>query len=253
MGSDTHSQGLTPTAPCDRTSGRCVHVIKHPDGGVLPVALRPDSETVLTSCRDGTARFWRVSTGDPIAPILRHRTEVVGAAFSTDGKTVLTGCFDGTARLWDRATASPLAKILQQSRWVHALAFSPDDRTVLAGGQAGIARFWDVTRRLQVNQPIQRGHWISSAAISPDGRPILIGCTIDLIGGTTEPTASFHDLPRPIQGEPRMVTLWVEAVTELTLGKGDVIRPMVADKWQRRRALMKRSTQGEEHVLRTNY
>ena len=58
--------------------------------------------------RDGTIRFWRGDSADPISePIAVHdgrMGHVWSIVFSPDGTRVATASRDGTARIWDLAT-----------------------------------------------------------------------------------------------------------------------------------------------------
>jgi eukaryotic-like serine/threonine-protein kinase len=214
----------------DAATGRCLRTIRHPRGGILAVAFSPDGETVLTGGFDRSARFWQASTGEIGGPTLAHRKEVFAVAFSPDGRTVLTGSMDGTARLWDRATGAQTGKALEHEGWVKALAFSRDGNAILTGGMDHRARLWQVTMGeavtgLQFGPPVQHEHWVLSAAFSPDGGSILTG--------SRDMTACIQDLPRPVEGDPRRVTLWAQVMTGMMLDDGDVVRAMGVDEWKR--------------------
>lgn len=78
----------TAPAPCDR-------------GRVLSVAFSPDSQTLVTSSGDRTARLWEASKGRASLTLHGHSQAVESAQFSTDGARVVTASQDGTLRVWD--------------------------------------------------------------------------------------------------------------------------------------------------------
>jgi eukaryotic-like serine/threonine-protein kinase len=73
--------------------------LRHP-GAVWAVAFSPNGETLVTGCRDGSARLWDTGTGTPVGPSWHHQAVVWAVACSPDGQTVVTGSGDQTARLW---------------------------------------------------------------------------------------------------------------------------------------------------------
>ena len=149
---------------------------------VEAVAFSPDGKTVLTGGEDGTARLWRVDSGQMLGQPLRQGDQYLPAArtvdavaFSPDGKTVLTGGYDGTARLWNVDADQTLGQPLRHGAPVTSVAFSPDGKTVLTGSQDGTARLWRVDSGQMLGRPIQHGDWVNAVAFSPDGKTILTG------------------------------------------------------------------------------
>jgi len=150
---------------------------------VEAVAFSPDGKTVLTGGEDGTARLWRVDSGQMLGQPLRHKEGPVWAvAFSPDGKTVLTGSQDGTARLWRVDSGQMLGRPIQHGDLVWAVAFSPDGKTVLTGGEDGTARLWRVDSGQMLGQPLRQGdqylpaaRTVDAVAFSPDGKTVLTG------------------------------------------------------------------------------
>ncbi len=93
-------------------------------------AFSPDGQLALTGGYDKAGRIWRVATGKPAGPALRHTGQVRAAAFSPDGKLVATGGEDRTVQLWEAATGKALGPPLLHPDEVYAVAFSPDGRLV---------------------------------------------------------------------------------------------------------------------------
>ena len=62
---------------------------------VKSLNFTPDSETLVSTSNDGTARFWKVATGQ-LALTLLQRGGINGASLSQDGSLLATGGEDGT-------------------------------------------------------------------------------------------------------------------------------------------------------------
>jgi WD40 repeat protein/tetratricopeptide (TPR) repeat protein len=181
-------------------------------GGIRFATLNPAGTLVLTGGEQG-ARFWDVTTGQPIGREMPQEGGVRCIAFSPDGQTALTGG-RRYAHLWqvpggepkllpldhveesvDDARFSPDGHVvltLTQGKarlWnaasgkplgqpipgTFAYAFSPDGKLVLAGGWSSEARFWDGLTGKPISELLahEGGSW--SAAFSPDGWTALTG------------------------------------------------------------------------------
>lgn len=84
--------------------------------------------------------------------------------------------------------------------------------------------------------PIEHNNWVTSVAFSRDGRSVLTG--------GRDGTARIQDLPTPVVGSPREVTLQVQAATGMMLDDNDEIRALSVEEWKTCRDLLKRSSFG---------
>jgi WD40 repeat protein len=118
---------------------------------ILFAAFSSNSEVVVTTSEDNTARLWNALTGELLTSPLVHNGDVLFAAFSPDGKELITASDDRTARLWDVATGEPLSPSWPHDARPVSASFSPDGLQVFTRDALGQLYTWDIT---------------------PDGRPV---------------------------------------------------------------------------------
>lgn len=128
------------TLPDAQGSELSVHMYSSGDGSLIQ-SFRGHTEAVLdaefvsggtrlvTASRDNTAKIWSIQTGDSLATLARHSTDVVNVALvGRDGERILTvGATDNaneqddvTLRLWD-ANGQFLGELDPKGLWVSAL------------------------------------------------------------------------------------------------------------------------------------
>ena len=90
----------------------------------------PDGRRELVT-GDG-AELRMVGTQQRLTPPMRHREEIVTAAFSPDGRYLATASMDRTARVWEVATGDPVTPPLRNPATVYQAVFGP------SGHQLGI-------------------------------------------------------------------------------------------------------------------
>jgi WD40 repeat protein/tRNA A-37 threonylcarbamoyl transferase component Bud32 len=144
-------------------------------GGGPPFA--PDRDPQMPS---GEAQLWDATTGELLAPPLKHYGEVHLAEFSPDGCRVVTASADRTARVWDAASRQPLTPPLPHSRAVVYAAFSPDGRRVVTvatdaqkaerAGAGSEVRVWDAATGRPLTPPLHHDQKPTQVRLSPDGR-----------------------------------------------------------------------------------
>ena len=157
---------------CDAASTRTLLSLS---GQSHCLAFFPDSQRVVTGCRDQiAAKIWDVTNGKCLLTLEGHSGPVIAVAVSADGHRILTGSGDRTARMWDAATGKFLFE-LEHSNPVCSLAFSPDSQRILTASFDPTPRVWDSANGrilLTLN-----GHTdgVIGTAFSPDGRYIVTG------------------------------------------------------------------------------
>jgi WD40 repeat protein/serine/threonine protein kinase len=142
-----------------------VRALAHPRG-VTAVCWHPDGVLLGTACRDWNAYVWNAMTGQKLAEMKGHQSEVVDIAFNHPGSLLATESWDGTTRLWDPHTGKGLVSIPGLLR-----RFSPDDRSLFIYEQGAIGR-WEVAAgsecRTLRGHVADKGPW--GVHVSPDGR-----------------------------------------------------------------------------------
>jgi WD40 repeat protein len=82
---------------------------------VWTVGFSPDSQHIVTTSEDQTAKVWEAVTGQDVLT-LKHPTSVWSVAFSPDGQRLVTGMAgaDAIAKVW---FAAPMP---QMAAWAQA-------------------------------------------------------------------------------------------------------------------------------------
>ena len=156
----------------DVANGRLL-VQTEPIGYVRTVKFSSDGQYLLT-VSGPNARVWDATTGEPMAPDLRHTKRINYAEFSPDCRRVVTASWDHKARVWDAATGEQITPDLEHSLPVFHAAFSPDSsRVVTACGGRREARVWDVATGQQVTPTLKHSNELRHAEFSPDGRHVV--------------------------------------------------------------------------------
>lgn len=233
---------------------------------VSGLAFSPDGKTLVTSCHDGKVRFWNVATGvqgetvleQPSASSLVYsadgrflltggsdrqarlwdleKVELVGAyphphficavAISRGGKMILIGGHDRTARLWNVTTAKPIGPPLTHPQLVRAVAFSPDGHMAVTGSE-GKVQLWEASTGEPIGPPMDsfRHGRVWAFAFTPNGQTLVIGA---------EHAICFSQAPLIAAGEPKEITLAVQALTGLEFDSNREIHALDGKTWNER-------------------
>jgi WD40 repeat protein len=129
-------------------SGELLQVFHGHQDSALSVTFSKDSQRLLTTSYDNTARLWNVRRGEALRAFLGHNWWVWSAAFSPDETEVATASQDGTVRLWqvakstDETTTAP--KVFAGHRGpVFAVTFSHHGNQVASGGYDNRVLIWN--------------------------------------------------------------------------------------------------------------
>ncbi|MBI2926983.1 MAG: serine/threonine protein kinase [Verrucomicrobia bacterium] len=142
-------------------------------GSPVAVNFSRDGKRLVTASRDGTARLWDASNGQPLGQPMKHDAEVVWAQFSGDGRHVVTASADDAARIWHADTTQLAAPPLRHEGFVAFATFSRDDQKVITASQDQTARIWDARTGHPIGLPLVHPAPVYFACFSPDGARLL--------------------------------------------------------------------------------
>jgi WD40 repeat protein len=152
----------------DPASGDQVGAI---NGLIVAAALSPDGTKVAyfgeATRADLSVRVVRVDSGDTVATLVGHNSNVEAIAFDRAGDRIATGSDDASARIWDASTGEQLRRLDNDRRVIKHIAFSDDGSFVAVTGN-GLAVFNAQTGRQLVFVP----GYDAAIAFSPDNRLI---------------------------------------------------------------------------------
>jgi hypothetical protein len=110
----------------------------------MQVAYTRDGGRVLSCTLMHDATIWRPDTGDVVARLVGHVSDVTSCRWSPDDSLVITASLDGKARLWDPTTGDLLA-VLEVRGQIWSAAFAPDGRRVALATDDGVV-LWELPR-----------------------------------------------------------------------------------------------------------
>jgi WD40 repeat protein/serine/threonine protein kinase/Flp pilus assembly protein TadD len=144
----------------------------------------PDGSRIVTASRDGTARIWSATDGEPLARF-EHPRPVVAARFSPDGRRIVTAASGephvsdneiGLTRVWD-VSGTPITGFIEHSALFDAF-FDPGASRVVSVGIWNV-RFWDARTGQAAGATLENGpRGFTSAVLSSDGQR-LVSCGRD--------------------------------------------------------------------------
>jgi len=136
--------------------------------------ISPDSLTLLTASRDGTATLWNLYFGTVSGVPMHHSQDINHAVFSPSGDRVLTASSDGTARLWvpHPATQKP-RRLPSTGDEVWGVAASPDGRWLATGANDRAVMIWDAVTLKRASPVWETGHHVYTVEFTPDSKRLL--------------------------------------------------------------------------------
>jgi eukaryotic-like serine/threonine-protein kinase len=120
------------------------------------------------------AFVWDTSTGEPMAPALRHQGNVTGVRFSPDGRELITLGHDYTARRWKVEGWVPLGEPLVHVSAPLQVAFEATGRHLVTGSYSG-AVWWNLSAPVGKPARLEHAARVTRAAFAPDGRTLATG------------------------------------------------------------------------------
>ena len=139
---------------------------------ITAAKLSPNGNSLLTGSRDGVARLWSTTSGQPLLTPFRHRAPVTALAFSPCGKWLATGSDDHTAYVWNARTGERGVPLQHDAR-VRSVAFSADSQRLITTSADGTAAIWHTASGEPACVPLRQLDIIGMGAFSPDGSVVV--------------------------------------------------------------------------------
>ena len=134
------------------------------------MAFRPDGQSVLAACDDGTVKVWDRESG---RETFSFHDELLmypwNASFTSDARRLAWSCLDGFIKVWDTTTGR--LEINQQSTFnqCRAVAFSPDGNRIAVAGFDGTLRILEAATGREMLTIFAHNSPVTGVTFSPDG------------------------------------------------------------------------------------
>jgi len=151
-------------------------IFLHGHTGVVYVAhFSPDSQQVVTTSADHTARLWNVSLPHTGQRLTVHTQTVNEVVFSPDGNRLASVGADQIGVLYDLAKGQVMAKLEGHQGAVISVRFTPDGEKIFTAGEDGDIRVWN--GHSGALEAVWHGHSniINALDVSPDGQWLASG------------------------------------------------------------------------------
>ena len=147
-------------------------------GQVNCVVFSPDGRTLASTCADGTATLWDVSSGKTIRILTTNENgsrPLIGAAFSPDGKELATASLYSGIALWDVLSGHQLESPEWLDEFATAMAFSPAGKTLAWGTVTGTIEIWDIAAGRRISAWHGHSGTVKSLVFLPDVMTLASG------------------------------------------------------------------------------
>ncbi len=149
-------------------------------GQALPVTaarFSPDGSLIATATGDwqkwqvmGELRLWNAKTGEEIAALQGHTTEIKRLVFDPEGRRLATSAA-GSIFVWDLA-ARTITRRIKCDAAATSICFLPDGQRLAAGEAKGGVNVWDIASGKIVERYAGHQKLVSGISASPDGKHI---------------------------------------------------------------------------------
>jgi WD40 repeat protein len=111
---------------------------------VQKLAFGPDGTFLITASADGVSRIWNASSGEPVAQINGHESDIAAVVLGPAYALAATLSSQGVLRLWrlDGPRGALAATIRLDEDLIEATTFSPDGNWLLGRTRSGRWHRW---------------------------------------------------------------------------------------------------------------
>ena len=156
--------GMPPPPRSALAGGRCI-------------AYSPDGRRLASGGQgiDSQVTVWDAQTGQRVASLAGHNSEVVSVAFSPDGKRLASSSEDQDVIVWDVEAGKELVRFRWHTGRVSCVVFSPDGKRLASASHDRTVKLGDPLTGHEVFT--LRGHTdlVSCVAFSSDGLRLAAG------------------------------------------------------------------------------
>ncbi|MEO8496631.1 MAG: WD40 repeat domain-containing protein [Planctomycetota bacterium] len=150
---------------------------------VTSVAHSPDGAIIATAggqslqYRPGDVLLWEAASGNLIAALEGHTSNVWSVAFSPDGQTLVSSGYDGKVIVWNVAERKSTATLEKHKGWCRSVAFHPGGKQFATAGEDGTAVIWDLEGPKEAKELKAHEAAIYQVAFSLDGNTLATAST----------------------------------------------------------------------------
>ncbi|MCI0535009.1 MAG: serine/threonine protein kinase, partial [Verrucomicrobiales bacterium] len=152
--------------------GELLFTLDHSDR-VQIARYSSDGRLIVSASRDGVARIWNATNGQPVTTPLRHDGEVLWAEFAPDGHIVVTAAADKTAKIWDTATGQLRHTLASHDSKVLRAHFGPTGERLATVTESGSIRLWESASGKFLFELDEHRTRVNALAFSPEGNRIV--------------------------------------------------------------------------------
>jgi WD40 repeat protein len=136
--------------------------------------MSPDGSRVVTctltkGLHPCYAQVWKVPSGEPVSPRLRHSDGVQDAAWSKDGRLLVTVDEDGIGIIWNTASWVPVGRSLRHSDQILSVKIGGSPEMIATASADRTVRLWDLQTGLPLTPPLSMTFDVSAVSFLKDG------------------------------------------------------------------------------------